>query len=332
MAYKILVIYDVSGVNERGQEFGWAYWRRANALKKYAPPDFEVDIAIHSKMEWRLCGRYNLVFNLEYAAPCRKKIKGHSPRPNVPLVVSFNSDSHRKHDLWDKAKREADFIICNNLDVFEARGRMRGTCCISNGVDSEIWRPTIPIAEREDRILWSGSTGASKGKGWEEVLRHLSEGGLAKRHGFECSFRPVNEMDQKIVLTTDKMVDWYNHGKYVVCASASEGTPGIVSEGVACGCIAVSVPVGNIREWGVHGENCVLVKRDPDEFIKGLLYARHHAERLSTAGSNLFRDQWSYGSPGDRAQYYFQTFRQIIENGAASVEPFSYHEKPWSAI
>lgn len=331
MPYRVLVIYDAGGTNEEGKPYGWAYWRRANALKAHAPADFIVDTVKHAGFDWKRCGTYDLVFNLEYAAPARRKIKGHSPNRNVPLVVSFNSDSQRKQDWWDKVVREADFVVCNNQDVFDAHQRMRGTCCISNGIDSEIWRPTVPISDRPHCVLWSGSTGASKGKGWNEVLRPLADG-LLRRAGFDFSFRPVNEMSTKIVYPTDKMVEWYNSGSYILCASASEGTPGIISEGVACGCVAVSVPVGNIREWGRPGENCVIVQRTPEDFIQGLEYARTHRGRLSAAGAELFRTKWSYGSPGERANYFFQLFRRIIQQGPSTIPPFSYNEVDWREI
>lgn len=335
--YKVLIVYDVSSKDTEGHTYGWAYWRRATALQKYAPADFHVDISAYRDVVWRRCGGYHLIFNLEYASPSRRRVKGHSPRPDVPLVVSFNSDSRRKPELWDRATREADFIVCNNVDAFEGYGRKLGTCAISNGTDMDVFRPHVPITDRPHRLLWTGSSG--KGKGWSTVLQPLER--LARDAGFETSFRTIDEMSQKVVYPTDRQVDWYNSGSYVVCASESEGTPNFLTEAVACGCVAVSVPVGNILEWGIQGRNCVLVGRSAEAFMQGLVYAKEHRSELSAAGLATFRGEpvttapqrvWGYGGENGRAQYFYQLFRRIIENGPHTVNPFSYAEIDWREI
>jgi glycosyltransferase involved in cell wall biosynthesis len=327
--YRILICYDIHVDCPIGR-IGWAYWRRAEALKKYAPPDFSVDIFQYSEMPWQKCGEYDLVFQIEYASINAKSIKGNHPNVDVPVVVSYNSDARRRQAYWHPAFVQSDFLICNNKEVFNAHGRAPGTCCISNGVDTEVFSPRNPIADRAHKCIFAGSTGPTKQKGWPEVLTPLES--LAPQHGFLTDFRPIDRIDPEIVMGTEGTVNWYNSSSYVLCASMSEGTPGIVNEGVACGCVAVSLPVGNILEWGKDRENCVLVERTPKSFLEGLEYAREHRERLSRAGMELFRSKWSYGAPGNRAAYFFQLFRRIISDGMASVTPFSYDEVSWEEI
>lgn len=326
--HKILVIYDVSKTTADGVEYGWAYWNRSRSLKKYAPPDFEVDIAQYSEVPWSKCGEYALVLNLEYAAPSRNRIKGNLPNRDVILVCSFNSDRNRRQNLWDGAYREADFLIVNNQDQFDFKNRAPRTCCISNGVDIDLWRPTVPIADRPHKLLWTGSSGPTKGKCFQSVFQPLEK--LAPQYGFETDFRPINDINEKVVYPPGKQVDWYSSGSYILCSSVSEGTPGTSLEGMACGCVLVSVPVGNCREFGRQHENMVIIPdRTPESFLAGLQYAREHRERLSAAGVETMQ-QWAYGEPGHRAQWYFSLFRKLIER--KPVKPFSYAETHWSEI
>lgn len=322
--YRILIVYDVHLDTPKGR-LVWAFARRAQALKKYAPNDFDVTIAPFKDAPWSHCNSFDLVFNLEMAQPNGRTVKS---LRNVPLVVSWNADSNRRSEMWDNVLSQADLTICNNQDVFDSNGRERGTCCISNGIDSDIWRALIPVGDRPHRVLWAGSSNPRKGKGYVEVLQPLES--RLRKLGFETDFRPINDITPATVKTTEEMVEWYNGASYVLCASLSEGTPGIISEGVACGCVAVSCPVGNIREWGIDRENCVLAERTPESFIEALLFARENRKRLSDAGSTLMRDRWSYGAPAHRAAYFFAAFRRLIQGHV--VQPFSCHDKAWEDV
>ena len=321
MTHKVMVIYDVHVETPNGR-ITWAYGRRAAAIKKYAPPDFEVETYQYSEVPWERCGQMDLVFQLEYAAINRVKIKGHKPNPNVPVVVSYNSDSRRRREYWDRAYPQADYVIVNNQEMFEFKNRPFRTCCISNGVDTEIFRPDVPIAERAQKCIFAGSTGPTKMKGWPEVFRPLEK--MLPEHGFVTEFRPVDDINPKVVMPTESTVDWYNSASYVLIASLSEGTPNLATEGVACGCILVTVPVGNVLEWGKDSENCVFAERNAESFVQALLYAREHRERLSTAGMQTICNGWSYGPPGYRADHYFALFRALIAGRVP--EPFCYNE------
>lgn len=327
--HRVMIIYDTHQDTPKGR-IGWAFWRRAEALKKYAPADFQVDIFRFKDVPWSNCGRYDLVFNLEYSNISRDRIKNHGPNTRVPIVASFNSDSQRRREFWPTVREQADFVIFNNLDAFTYYGRPERSCCISNGVDVDLFHPVVPIDERRHRCLFAGSSNPQKGKGWQEVFIPLMA--MLGGYGFEADFKKVDTVTAGTVMTTSQMLDWYNSGSYVLCASRSEGTPNHITEGVACGCVAVSVGVGNICEWGVANENCVLTERSADAFMKALLYAKDHRQRLSEAGRCKIASEWSYGGPGNRAAYFFALFRRIISRGAHSVQPFSYSEKPWAEI
>ena len=314
VTYKLAIIYDVSKETADGTEYGWAYFLRAKSLQKYAPPDFSVDIFAYKDVPWSRLDNYDCWLNLEYAAPVPRV------RTRKPWIISFNSDSRRRRQYFPPVKQAASYIVFNNQEAFDYYGRPQNSCCISNGIDMELWYPETVITERPHRLLWCGSSGPTKGKGYAEIFQPLEQ--IAQQHGFETDFRPINDINEKLVRPYAAQRAWYSGGSYVLCASASEGTPGYFTEGVACGCVGVGVPVGNVLEWGRDRENCVLCERTPEAFIEALRYAREHRERLSAAGQRTIGEGWYYGEPGRRAAYFFNLFRRIIEG--KPPKPFSY--------
>jgi glycosyltransferase involved in cell wall biosynthesis len=165
-----------------------------------------------------------------------------------------------------------------------------------------------------------------KGKGYQEILLPLADD--AKELGFESDFRPVDEVNANTTQTTAEMHHWYNSGSYIVCASRSEGTPNTSLEGAACGCVLVTTKVGNALEWGRDGENMLFADRNREAFLEALLLARDNRERLSAAGAAEMRNKWAYGEPANRAAVFYWLFRQIIENDARDLKPFSYLDVP----
>lgn len=326
--YRIGIVYDIAKQRSDGQTIGWAYYSRARALQKYAPDDMEIDIWQTAAEPWKTVHDKDLIFQIEYCHPSPNKYR--SAGFKGVWVVSFNSDSRRRADYWPHVLRDAQFTIVNNYEAWNHYGRLNNTCCISNGYDPEVWHSEIPVTERPHKMLWCGSSGATKGKRYAETFQPLEE--LAPKYGFETDFRPINEICQSVVRTYDDQRAWYNSGSYILCASVSEGTPNYFGEGVLSGCVGVTVPVGNAQEWGVHGENCVFCEHRPQDFIEALAYARDNRKRLSENGMKTLHSQWTYGPPGNRDQYFYSLFRRLIEDGPKSVEPFSYNEKHWGEI
>lgn len=303
---KVAIIYDV---------FGWAYHLRAQSLLRYAPENVEVEIFSAEQIH-QISNDTDIVFNLDYANSVRNRI----PK-EIPLVTSFNCDSRRRHDRFDRVLAESDFVVINNQEAFDFYGRRNRTCCISNGVDTEIFYPESRIEDRPHRVIWCGSTG--KGKRYYEILVPLKE--IAEKHGFECDFRPIEDFRDPDILPYYAQRAWYAGGSYVVCASESEGTPNYVTEAVACGCVAVSLRVGNIQEWGKELENCVFVDGDsPEHFLVALLIAKPYRELLSAESQQLISSEWSYEK---RAPIYFRLFERIVAGDVP--KPFSYSDDDW---
>lgn len=316
--YQIGIIYDVPG---------WAYERRADALKKYAPPEFDVMTVALRGLRVRDFVRSNdfdLLFLLDYAAA--SVLLDITKGRRLPLVVSYNSGPARRRGWLRELCKQVDYVICNNVEQFEARPPGCNNCCaISNGVDTEIfYRMGSPTREwYRSRCLWYGLE-AKSWKGWEEVIRPLQR--LARDIDFQCDFRLVKTRND--MLDSGSMTSWYNSGAYILSASADghEATPNSILEGMACGCVAVSTPSGNISEFGIDRENCVLVhNRTPEAFMDAIRYARHHQTRLSEAGQGMIREQWAYRV---RAEYFFGAFKAVIDAWPERAGPWQYDVMP----
>jgi len=317
MRYKILIIYDVPG---------WAYARRATALKKYAPDDFDVDICSSNEGRTANLGNYQLIFNLDYMTRgYDRMIQGQGL--NTILVISHNRGSKSRLEQFPDSYSPAQkcgFLIINNLECFEFHERLPRSCNISNGVDADVWKCLTPIEEREKRIIWTGSGNIKKKKGWHEVLQPMIT--QLEQRGFMPEFRafPNGGDIQTWAWPTEKMLEWYNSAFAVLCASeiGHDGTPNTTLEGMTCGCVPVSTNDGNIREFGRDKENCVICERKIISFVEGIEYAWEHRQRLSDAARETMKP-WAYEH---RAKYFFQLFRRLVDDGPVSVKPFSYLE------
>ncbi len=302
--YRVLILYDVPG---------WAYWQRATALKKYAPDDFEVELialtdgVVHSsKLQ-----QADLVFVLDYTYAASLK----SRMGDTPLVVSFNMGPDKRRGMQGSVATIADWCIFHNSATYERWPKILNRCCIPNGVDLDIFKPTVPFEDRPNRALWMGSK-TKDVKGYKEVIEPL--GKRLANIGIELDVIHGTGSGGHL-----DMPVWYNSGRYILCASKEdyEGTPNTITEGVACGCVAISTRTGNILDWGEDGVNCLLGGRETDTFISLLREVGEwadFAEWLATNGLATIQ-QWGYNT---RAAYFFALWRKLIDR--EPVEPFRW--------
>lgn len=295
----------------------WAYARRAEALRKYAPPDMDVTVACWPDLIGSELPPHDVVFQLDSA--CLRRFSG------KPHLFSWNSDPTRRSTRWHVTHEFADFIVCNNRAAWQHYGRSERTCCIANGVDTDIFRVTTPIEGREQRIFWTGSSNPEKKKGYDILLAAQPE---LESRGFIVEAHPVNSAADKNVLSTDEMVAAYNRSAYVLCLSESEATPNTSLEGMACGCALVSTFVGNLPEFWIHYENAAVMNGTVGGPVRALIaamsWAKENRIRIAGNGSRLIHQHWSYGTPGNRAAYFYALFRAIAAGRTPS--PFCYSE------
>lgn len=314
---KLLIVHDTEIDSGRGEKIRWAYSNRSHALKKYAPADFEVDrICVNQFRFEEAVSNYDVIFYMDYQS-------FHGLIPKIvtsnhlgKFAVSFNKDSNSRKREW-MMTAVARLVIVNNEERYMADGIRDNTCCISNGVDTDFWKPTRHIGER-NRVLWCGSSSPSKMKNYHNVISPLGE--MLRKQGLEFSFRPIDHIDESVLTPTEQR-EWYNTGDIVVCAASSEGGgPSYLMEAAACGCIPVTTEVGSVPEWA---EKCgaEIVKPFARSVMAGVEKARASKEERSAQAIAGIASQ-AYGRPGRRADYFYQAFRLLAEG--KSPRPFTY--------
>lgn len=313
---RLLILYDRNG---------WAYERRAKALLKHTQKGWNTTIAFSgtpfcSTLLPVASGRrqFDAVFLLDYAMAATVRERMRNQNWGCPLIVSFNTGPMRRRGMWQQVYDAADFVICNSQATYESWSKHPRRCCISNGVDLDTFTVKTPLAERGEKCLWYGRAGKAR-KGLRAVLRPLAK--LLGEHGFTFDFRELPAGEPP--MTTPELVEWYNRGAYVLCASEPgyEGTPNLVTEAVACGCVAVTTPTGNVLEWGRDGENCLLADQNPVSFLDKLFEARRRRLQLAKAGVAALQS-WGWS---ERAPHFYRLFGRIVKQGA--VGPFSYMDE-----
>jgi glycosyltransferase involved in cell wall biosynthesis len=241
--------------------------------------------------------QFDVVFLLDYAMAMNVG----QPRPNR-LVVSYNADTNRRDKWWPAIAEAADWVIVNNWDRYDHRNGVEHCTYIPNGYDHLLFRLVEPLTKRPDRVLWVGSDKLRKVKRYDSLVGPLRNALMAE--GFECDFRLIPPQDK-----IHDMAAWYNSAGYVLCASASEGTPNYVTEAVACGCVAVSTVVGNIGDWGRDGFNCVMSQPTVASFVDAFCCARKHRFALAKEGMAAVWP-WRYEV---HASKYFDVFDQVLD-------------------
>lgn len=320
---------------------GWCFHRRAEAIQKYAPDSWDVSVDFYGGQSISdLCyERYDLVFLL--APHIAKQVRQlfNTAGIRVPLVVSYNSGIDRKNYNLYETMVAADYVVVNNYAAWQA-GRLGvrryNACNISNGVALETYKNTTPWGDRPPRALWTASKNKADDehdvKGWQRTLRPLSL--ILKNnpgYGLEPDFR-IAEPDA--VMDEASMVDWYNSGRVLFCASTSEGTPNIALEAAACGVTVVTTRVGNMPELIKHRVNGFLVTPRAGlhagllEFLEEIEANKPQWQVAADNMSRIIRDwDWSV-----RSRWYYSLFDKIVEKGPENVAPFSYLNTPPEAV
>jgi glycosyltransferase involved in cell wall biosynthesis len=286
---------------------GWAYARRAEALQKFAPEDIEIDVKTFDNVRnsWM---KADVMLLLDYV------LVGTLAPLKIPLIIGYNADPMRRQELFEQCCRAADVVVCNNPARYMARAHFQNVVCIPNGVDMEIFRPLVPIEKRPDRALWIGSARQQNLKRYDTVIQPLAK--LLDEQGIESDFRVLRSPGEW--MSTVEMVKWYNSGRYILCASKSEGTANTVLEGMACDCWPVSTNVGICEEMELDS-----IPPEPEQFMRRI-------EVLSLMPTTISPRTWLADAGYHwqiRGQYYYDLFRRIAENGPESIEPFSALEE-----
>ena len=299
MKKRVHVIYDVKG---------WAYYHRATALQKHAPEDYRVTLGSKLPDEGRIKGLH-LVLVLPPLVNPPARLTKHAPR--CVVIGAINDGWGWRADRVAARRRTYRYLIFNNWEAYLGYGQPPLAYQISNGVDTDVFRETVPLRQRRPRVLWMASKCHQELKGFS-LVKSLK--GRFRELGLGLDMKLVNS--QKPPLTPAEMADWYNTGTVFVVASKADGTPNPALEAAACGTPVVATAVGNMPELIADKHNGVLLPgRTPEAVLKGVQYASKHAQRLSRNMAATITE-WSWRR---RAARYFDLFDRLI----AGVPPGS---------
>jgi len=297
--YRVHICYDVEG---------WCYHNRALAIQKYATEGMVVTIG-SSSIALRAPLDYDLVLQLCYGQTERMRRHRDRTAPNTTLVAGYNTGWGYRLEHFSYLQEHADHVVFNNTENWEKHGRPGRTSCISNGVDRDIFRVTVPPSERAPRVLWTGSEFHKENhdvKGYAGLLGPLAErlrgAGIATDYWLVNSHGPERK-------TAGEMAAWYNTGTVYVVASEMEGTPNPALEMASCGGVVCSTRVGNMPELIEHGINGALVDRTLDDLYAGLVLCCERYQEMAKAMEGRIRFwDWQY-----RAARYYALFRRLID-------------------
>lgn len=294
-ALSLHVIYDVPG---------WAYWHRAEALRKYAPSYWKVTRGADLPRGFEN-DPPDVVLLLNYGAAGRVSSLLRKHAPKTILVGSMNVGWPRRLEYLMTMRAKCHHVVINNVEMYQKCGAVPGTSTISNGVDLDVFYPRRPLVPgRKPLALWTGSVFHASLKGFN-IIKTMSE--RLSNSGIALDLRLVDSHGKKY--THEEMATWYNMGSCYIVASESEGTPNPALEAAACGLPVVATRVGNMPELIEHKINGYLLdERTPRAILEGLIYVNENFERM--AQSMLAKIQpWGWAT---RSGKYFELFEMLL--------------------
>lgn len=305
---KLMIFYDVEG---------WAFHNRALALRKFAPPGYEVTLRSFLPSRGLTPDLGDTPPDIIFCLPASgaQVVRSMISARGWPtkLVVAWSTGWPNDLERFHHAYRAADLMIFNHRDYWEKLGKPPAARVIPNGVDETIYRATQPPEQRTPKVLWTGAAHAFDGKGYYDLVLPLGEALDACHIPFEFLSADSYGSNKR---SPQEMAAWYNTGTILICASRAEGTPNPCLEAAACGCTVVSTPVGNMPDLIQCGVNGYLVERNTESLLRGVKAATENYPRLARQMLLDIR-AWSYT---ERSREFYDAFDSLLaQSGSRSV-------------
>lgn len=221
---------------------------------------------------------------------------------------------------YDKEIAQAGAVVATNKQLFDIGERVNAnTHLIPNGVDTQLFRPSIHVKPRRKFTLgFAGNITGNGGnyKGWKYYVQACMvlemEGGyghIERLHG-----GPVGSNQQQI-FHGDMVKEFYWNIDALILPTKGEGCSNVVGEALACGVPVLLTKTGYHGEMLTDGENCLFIERDKDDIaskVKMVKDDRALRKRLSENGRAFVEQNQNVAKI---ARAYDRVFRTIIRKG-----------------
>ena len=250
---RILVRTDVSG---------WAFWRRAMGLQKYAPAGYTVVVADNDQYHYdpKVLGRYAAVLLMDMTSSHPGGRAVETARlvrfvgSHAWLYPGYDPDDWRSKGANGRNGSRAREIVQDCDAVFV---HSKEQCDFFRAIHGDVRRMPYPVdcdlfepgpAKPEGRKLtvgWCGQLGGGHAnfKGFVEIMVPL----IAELGN--CFNWRINHADFRDALDGRALVEWYQGCDVFLTTSSGEGGPQPPFEAAACGCVVLSTEVGQVADW-----------------------------------------------------------------------------------
>lgn len=311
-ARRVLVLADVPG---------WAWARKAAALKQHLSNRFDIDVAYttdHTAGGVVASRRHDLIHTFEasqmllFPTQGRRVVTGITAHVRSGYEKRFGDGIMRE---W--AARAVGFHANSMLLLREMTEHLhKPVHYVPNGVDEVFWHRHRQRSRNDKLVV--GQVARPNPRKNAHMIRRICEHTAALRDGVELVQIERNSKDP---LSAEEMLEFYQDIHVLVVASDMDGTPNPALEAASCECAIVSNRIGNMPEFVEHGVNGMLLDGlEPERYIEALTtLAQKPADEVAGMGraarTTVLRD-WTWGK---QVENYASMWSQCLERDPPRV-------------
>lgn len=281
---------------------GWAWWIKANYLKKYLFNEFKIDVisVIGEGSVRSIPIGYDIYFTFGLGfvdlirwIPHSKKITGVTAHRNW-----------EQFKLEEKSKYVDAIFAVSNLLYNEVKDYHKHTYYLPNGVNESLFIEKTPIPLERDN-LYVGHVGKLFPiKNQESIIEPA------------CQMAGVEYLphynNHKNAIPHEKMVDVYQPMDIFICASDEDGTPNGLLEAASCGRPAISNSIGNAPDLLIPGNCGIIVEKNIDSYVEKLIWLKNNRKELIEMGKNARKEIISKWTWKIQAENYRRMFKEVL--------------------
>jgi glycosyltransferase involved in cell wall biosynthesis len=207
-------------------------------------------------------------------------------------------------------------IICLGKDEYNYYKKFGECVIIPNGIDLKIFKRIPKIKRDRKKLLFLGRLTEQKGiLNLVEAMKHLKDYELIiiGKGTLETAIKNIMPKNCKLLGFVKDPIYYYNKCSLFILPSEFEGLPIAMLEAMACGCIPVTTPVGDIPDVIQDGENGFLLKNNlPNTIVKKILeIKRLKLNRISRNARKTIEERYDWNKLINK---FLDTYRSIIKD------------------